>query len=213
MLPPLGRVGQQRQLLQLRPPCRCPQLLLLLHAVAQRHGLQLVLGAGSRLHLLVPMHQQLPHVALFQTRHPDLGKLPRQQQIKNMRRIPPVGLLLAHHLGSNPGGIAQLQFETQLCQQTLEPGIVPASFHPHSHRLTAQRPVERLRFFPMGQPFFFYLSRSVVKDRDLLKSRMKITAYNQHDVGSFSRALVCSSQPIYSLRRANVVMQSSAARG
>jgi hypothetical protein len=31
----------------------------------------------------------------------------------------------------------------------------------------------------------------VVKDRDLLKTRMKITAYNQHHVGSFSRALVC----------------------
>jgi hypothetical protein len=41
---------------------------------------------------------------------------------------------------------------------------------------------------------------------------MKITAYNQHDVGSFSRALVVSSQPIYSLRRANVVIQSSEAK-
>jgi hypothetical protein len=31
----------------------------------------------------------------------------------------------------------------------------------------------------------------VVKDRDRLKTRMKITAYNQHAVGSFSPALVC----------------------
>ena len=35
--------------------------------------------------------------------------------------------------------------------------------------------------------------------------------YNQHDVGSSHEPWSCSSQPIYSLRSANVVMQSSAA--
>jgi hypothetical protein len=41
-----------------------------------------------------------------------------------------------------------------------------------------------LRFPAVLQSFLLNLSRSIVKDRDLLKPRMKITAYNQHDVGS-----------------------------
>src|SRR5580700_6194189 len=45
----------------------------------------------------------------------------------------------------------------------------------------------------MLQPFLFDLSRSIVKDRDLLKPRMKITPYNQHWRWLLSRALVCSS--------------------
>ncbi|HET9407113.1 MAG TPA: hypothetical protein VFO39_07730, partial [Candidatus Sulfotelmatobacter sp.] len=32
-------------------------------------------------------------------------------------------------------------------------------------------------------------------DRNLLKPRMKITAYNQHDVGSSHEPWSCSSQP------------------
>src|SRR6202035_1823481 len=48
---------------------------------------------------------------------------------------------------------------------------------------------------PVLQPFFLYFSRSVVKDRDLLKPRMKITAYNQHDVGSSHEPWSCLSQP------------------
>src|SRR5260370_35572963 len=59
-------------------------------------------------------------------------------------------------------------------------------------------------------PFSVLVNR-VGKDRDLLKARMKTTAYNQHDVGSFSEPWSVVSQPIYSLRRANVVIQSSAA--
>src|ERR1700683_3208950 len=42
----------------------------------------------------------------------------------------------------------------------------------------------------MLQPFLFDLSRSIVKDRDLLKPRMKITPYNQHWRWLLSRALV-----------------------
>ena len=43
-------------------PLRSMQLALLLHSLAQRHGLQLILHSRPRLHLLVTMHQQLPHV-------------------------------------------------------------------------------------------------------------------------------------------------------
>src|SRR5580700_9457301 len=42
----------------------------------------------------------------------------------------------------------------------------------------------------MLQPLLLNLSRSIVKDRDLLKPRMKITPYNQHWRWLLSRALV-----------------------
>ncbi len=145
-LAPLGRVGQQGQLLQLRAPCLAPQLAFFLHPVTQRHGLQLILRTGPRLHLLVAMHQQLPHVPHLQTRHPDPRKPVLPQQLQQMLRVPPVGLLLAHYRGPDLGGIAEPQLEAQLRQQPLEPRIVPASLHPHPHFLARQRPVKLLRF-------------------------------------------------------------------
>jgi uncharacterized repeat protein (TIGR03803 family) len=54
------------------------------------------------------------------------------------------------------------------------------------------------RTLPHPQPFFLGLSRSFVKDRDLLQPRMKITDYNQHDVGSFVEPWSTSQLPIYS---------------
>ena len=96
MLPPLGRIGQQLQLLQLRPSGLRPQLALALHALAQRQRVQLILHLRPRLHLLVAMHQQLPHIPLFQARHPDLRKPILQQQLQQMLGIAPVGLLLAY---------------------------------------------------------------------------------------------------------------------
>ncbi len=148
MSPPLRRIGQQRQLLQLRPPHLRPQLPLLLHTLARRHRLQLVLHLRPRHHLLVPMHQQLPHVPLFQTRHPDSRKLLRvgvEQQMEQMLRVPPVGLLPAHHLGSDPGRIAQPQLVPELGQQPLKPRIVPASLHPHPRRAANDRTAPLLR--------------------------------------------------------------------
>src|SRR5690349_20135046 len=62
----------------------------------------------------------------------------------------------------------------------------------------------------MTQPSFLDFSALVVKDRDRLKTGMKITAYHQHNVGSFSSLGLFCCKPIYSLHRANV-MQSSAA--
>ncbi|HEY6765289.1 MAG TPA: hypothetical protein VI386_10985, partial [Candidatus Sulfotelmatobacter sp.] len=49
-----------------------------------------------------------------------------------------------------------------------------------------------------------------VKDRGLLKPRMKITAYNQHDVGSFVEPWPFATTNLLP-NRANVVMQSRAA--
>src|SRR4029077_6747395 len=118
-----------------------------------------------------------------------------------MFRIPPVRLLLPHHAGPDFGRIPQPQLEPQLGQQALEPGIVPAGLHPHPHLLPGQRTIKLLGLGAVAQPSFFISSRLIVKDRDLLKSRMKITAYNQHDVGSFSESLGLFSQlPSYSPR-------------
>ncbi len=57
---------------------------------------------------------------------------------------------------------------------------MPASLHPHQYVLARQRLVKLLRLRAVLQPLLLHLSRSIVKDRDLLKPRMKITAYNQH---------------------------------
>jgi glucokinase len=50
----------------------------------------------------------------------------------------------------------------------------------------------------MPQLPLLLFSRSFVKDRDLLKPRVKITAYNQHDVGSFFEPWSTSQPPTYS---------------
>src|SRR6266576_3721935 len=198
-LPPDGSVGQQFQLLQFRSPHFRPKLALPLHPLAQRQRMQLVLGARPGLHLLVPMHQQLPHVPLLQRRHPDARKPILHQQGPQLLRVPPVGLLLAHFHGPDPRRIPHPQLVSALRQQALEPGIMPAGLHPYPHRLPRQRAVELLGLRPMAQRSFLILSRSFVKDRDLLKPRMKITAYNQHDVGSFAESLGRLSQlPSYS---------------
>src|SRR5205807_3092924 len=85
--------------------------------------------------------------------------------------------------------------------------------HPHAHLLPGQRTIKLLGLGAVAQPSFFISSRLIVKDRDLLKSRMKITAYNQHDVGSFSESPgLVRSYHRTRRDRANVVMQSSAAR-
>jgi hypothetical protein len=46
--------------------------------------------------------------------------------------------------------------------------------------MAGQQTIRLFRFPAVLQPLFLNLSRSIVKDRDLLKTRMKITAYNQH---------------------------------
>jgi hypothetical protein len=92
------------------------------------------------------MHQQLPHVPLFQTRHPDPRKPIFDQQMQEQLRVPPVRLLFAHFTGTDFAGIAQPQLLPQLRQQPLEPRIVSAGFHPHPHLLAGQRPIELLGF-------------------------------------------------------------------
>jgi len=127
------------------------------------------------------LHQQLPRVALGQAGCPDLGEAVFDQQAQNLFRVAPVGFLLAHHSGADLGSIPQ-------------PQLVPACLHPHPHR-RAQRTVKLLGFVAMPQPLFLDFSCLLVKDRYLLKTRMKITAYNQHDLGSFSSLGLFACKP------------------
>src|SRR5438045_3646317 len=106
-----------------------------------------------------------------------------------MLRVPPVGFLLAHYHGPDFRRVSQPQLKSQLRQQPLEPGIMTATLHPYPPALSPQSTVTLLRLFAVTQPFLLILPSFVVKDRDLLNPRMKITAYNQHDVGSFSVSL------------------------
>ena len=84
-----------------------------------------------------------------------------------------------------------------------------ASAFRHPHRLPAQRTIKLLRLLAVLQPSFHHFSRLIVKDRGLLKPRMKITAYNQHDVGSFvepwpfrnCQLTLRSSQRRYAIKR------------
>ena len=59
-----------------------PQLAPPAHPLADGQRVQLVLHLRARPHLLHPMHQQLPQVALFQGGNPDAGKPPFAADLK-----------------------------------------------------------------------------------------------------------------------------------
>ena len=147
LLAPLGRVRQQRQLLQLDPSRPTPQLPLLLHAVTQRHGLQLVLGPRPPLHLLCRctsncrtsrssrlctqiLESALPAATAASAVRPDGPSSAAAPPNPHLPRVP------------------EPQLPAQLGQQPLEPGIVSARLHPHPHR-TAQLTIKPLRFLPV----------------------------------------------------------------
>src|SRR5271165_2705498 len=145
--------------------------------------LQLVLHLPPHGHLFVAMQQQLPPIALLQTRHPQLRKTVFQQQRQQQLSIAPVGLLLAHLRGPDLGGVAQSQLVSQPGQHALEPQGVAASLHADDY-FALQSSVKRLRLGG-SQLAFRILPRFRVEHSNLLETRMEITAYNLHD-GSFS---------------------------
>jgi hypothetical protein len=82
---------------------------------------------------------------------PRCGEAILQHQSQQQLRILPIGLLLAHALGANLGGIPDPQLKPQLLQQTLEPARVPAGLHAHSRGYISllQLPVECFGLLPM----------------------------------------------------------------
>jgi hypothetical protein len=108
-----------------------------------------------------------------------LGKTIFPQQLQPKPRIFAVGLLFAHPLRRDLGGIADPQLHLQLRQQPLEPARVPAGFDPHPHLYSA--PLQ-LAIKPFGlacavlQPQFATLSVLLVEPRNLLHARVIITS-------------------------------------
>src|SRR5579864_7898159 len=141
----------------------------------------------------MPMPQQLSQVAVLRIRHPDPRETVFDHQPQQQLRILPIRLLLAHPLGADLSGIPNPQFELQLAQQALEPTRVPAGFHAHPHTLPFEPGVELLGFLTVRQPPLPQLTALGVDKRNLLETRMIVTAYNQH-------VRLLSSEPFGGLR-------------
>lgn len=127
----------------------------------------------------MPVHQQLPHVALLLARYPDAWKPVLPHQFQDQRRVAPVGLLLARLGRPDLGRISYPQLVPTLGQQPSKPGARRSRFDPH-RRLLRQAPIKRHRLLRMQQLLLTDLFVSVVKDRDNLEPGMEITTYNQH---------------------------------
>jgi len=129
------------------------------------------------------MPQQLPQVAILRTRHPHSGKAIFPQQLQQRLHLSPVGLLFAHPLGRDLGGIADPRLHLQLRQQPLQPARVPAGLDPHPHLHAGPLP---LAIKPFGlarvvlQSLLATLSALLVEPRNLLHAQVIITSYNQH---------------------------------
>src|SRR5258708_13238529 len=80
----------------------------------------------------MPVPKQLTEIAIFRTRYPDSRKAVFHHQLQQQLRIFAVGLLLLDALGFYLRWIADPHFETQLCQQSLEPAGISGPLHPHS---------------------------------------------------------------------------------
>src|SRR5260370_20439415 len=122
-----------------------------------------------------------------------------------------VGLLLARLRRTYFGCIPDPQLLSQLCQQPLKPARRPAGFHPHPHRLSRQAAVKLLRLPAVLQSPLTPFPSFRIHKSNLLKPRMKITAYNPH-VGSFLRALVLFSDNQDTRLGADLFMQSRRAQ-
>ena len=127
------------------------------------------------------MDQQLPLVPLFDRRRPDPGKVVLQQQIQNVRRIPPVGLLPAYLPGTDHGRVSDPYLMPHARCQIHKPVTVPRCFHAHQRRFR-QLTIKSLGFsVSMHQLAFSAFSRLCVCPRDLLPAGMGITPYNHHE--------------------------------
>src|ERR1035438_3648904 len=97
-----------------------------------------------------------------------------------MRRVPLVGLLLAHIAGPDLCRIPDPHFVAQLLQHLHKPLRVTRRFQPNQRR-HRQLPVPPLRFaVAVLQLRFSAFSALAVEPRHLLPAGMKITSYNPH---------------------------------
>src|ERR1700678_4383818 len=161
--------------------------------------LQLVLHLRPHLHPLLPVTQQLTHIAHLHARHPYPWKSSVAQQGQNMLRVALVRLLLPHHQPPDLRRIPQPQLVAHLRQHLLEPLRVAHRFHPHAHRLPAECFVEATRFpLLVPQASFARFARFHIDHRELLIAGMKIASYNLHR-GSSPPSAWSSQTQVYSL--------------
>jgi rRNA processing protein Gar1 len=149
---------------------------MLLHATVHRQMLQSVLDPRANLHQLVPVNQQLAKIALLSRRSPQPRKTVFDQQLQNVARVSPVGLLLAHIAGANLGRIANPHMVAKPLQQVHKPLAVATSFYSNQRR-RFQSLIKPLGFaIAVHQLVFGYLAGLTIKYCYLLPLRMKITA-------------------------------------
>src|ERR1700678_3481009 len=161
--------------------------------------LQLVLHLRPHLHPLLPVTQQLTHIAHLHARHPYPWKSSVAQQGQNMLRVALVRLLLPHHQPPDLRRIPQPQLVAHLRQHLLEPLRVAHRFHPHAHRLPAECFVEATRSpLLVPQASFARFARFHIDHRELLIAGMKIASYNLHR-GSSPPSAWSSQTQVYSL--------------
>ena len=143
----------------------------------------------------MPVPQQLPQIAILWTRYPDPRKAIFQHQLQQQLRIFAIGLLFLDAPGLDLRGIADPHFETQLCQQSLEPAGISGSLHPHSHVHSSLLQVSiELLGLPIAvvQSLFATFTSLFHQKCNLLKARVIIYAYINM-FGSFLPSLWSSS--------------------
>ena len=106
------------------------------------------------------------------------------------RGIARVGFLLSYHRSTDLGRISHPQFVVMGTEDPLEPWCVDRGFHAHTGR-TRKCGVKLLRLTALVfQTPLNHLARAGIQHGNLLKARVKITAYNHHRSAPFLRALV-----------------------
>ncbi len=143
--------------------------------------LQSVLDPGANLHQLVTMNQQLTQIPLLGRRHPQSREAVLHQQLQNVARIAPVGLLPAHIAGPNLRRIPDPHLMAQPLQQFDEPLAVAAGFHAYQRRRIQSAIKPLCLALAVDQLVLADLPGLRFENRYLLPPRMKITPYNLHE--------------------------------
>src|ERR1700726_2330631 len=159
----------------------------------------------------MPVPKQLTQIAIFRTGYPNPRKAIFHHQLQQQLRIFAVCLLLLHALGLYLRWITDPHFETQLCEQSLEPAGISGRLHPHAHVDSSQLQVSiELLGFPITvvQSSFAIFASLFQQKCNLLKARVIIYAY--HHVRLLPPETLVVKQPKSTrVEGADTVMQSS----
>src|ERR1700681_4604847 len=129
----------------------------------------------------MPVPKQLTQIAIFRTGYPNPRKAIFHHQLQQQLRIFAVGLLLFDALRLYLRWITDPHFETQLCEQSLEPAGISGRLHPHAHVDSSQLQVSiELLGFPITvvQSSFAIFASLFQQKCNLLKARVIIYAYH-----------------------------------